>query len=56
MTRDRYFELRHRPQLVNELDKTEEDKKEDLLWHIRPLIPFSFCITKDRYFEIAHRK
>lgn len=40
MTRDRYFKLRHRLQLINELDVSAEDKKEDLLWRIRPLVTF----------------
>lgn len=38
MARNRYFKLRRRLQLVNELDVTDEEKTEDLLWRIRPLV------------------
>lgn len=38
MARNRYFKLRRRLQLVNEHDVTEDEKKEDLLWRIRPLV------------------
>ncbi|KAL3192644.1 hypothetical protein MRX96_058865 [Rhipicephalus microplus] len=40
MTKNRYFQLRHRLKLVNELDVSEEEKEKDRLWRIRPLVSF----------------
>ncbi|KAH8009172.1 hypothetical protein HPB51_011344 [Rhipicephalus microplus] len=40
MTKNLYFQLRHRLKLVNELDVSEEEKEKDRLWRIRPLVSF----------------
>ncbi|KAL3172595.1 hypothetical protein MRX96_043123 [Rhipicephalus microplus] len=40
MTKNRYFQLRRRLKLVNELDVSEQGKKKDRLWCIRPLVSF----------------
>ncbi|KAL3217787.1 hypothetical protein MRX96_032013 [Rhipicephalus microplus] len=40
MTKNRYFQLRRRLKLVNELDVSEQEKEKDRLWRIRPLVSF----------------
>ncbi|XP_049270990.1 piggyBac transposable element-derived protein 3-like [Rhipicephalus sanguineus] len=38
MPRDRYFKLRSRLKVVNELDVAAEEKEKDKLWRIRPFV------------------
>ncbi|KAL3202192.1 hypothetical protein MRX96_042640 [Rhipicephalus microplus] len=40
MSKNRYFQLRSRLKLVNELDVSEQEKEKDRLWHKRPLVSF----------------
>lgn len=60
MARNRYLKLRRRLQIVNKLDISDDEKKEDLLWCIRPLVSclLEGCrkIPRPEHVCIAQRK
>lgn len=55
MARDRYFNLRSRLKIVNDNEVSEDVRKQDLLWKVRPLIDSvrNMCLQLNRSTKVS---